>query len=89
MNVSTSKYPIVWEKCSEEETAENKRLFHPKDGGYSSELNQIKHDAIRMPSKYLLIAEQVYNMEVRPDDVWVVTFKKCGTTWTSVIIFSL
>lgn len=26
--------------------------------------------------------ERIKNMEIFEDDVWVVTFPKCGTTWT-------
>ena len=31
-----------------------------------------------------LVAKEVYNMEVRSDDIWIVTFPKCGTTLTQV-----
>lgn len=32
-------------------------------------------------------AERVKNMEVYDDDVWVVSFPKCGTTWTQEMVW--
>lgn len=37
-------------------------------------------------AKYATIAEDIANFEVLPDDIWVVTFPKCGTTWTQEMV---
>ncbi len=39
---------------------------------------------VYMNRKYTRLSEAVYNMEIRGDDVWVVTYPKCGTTWMQV-----
>ena len=41
---------------------------------------------VYMPERFLDIAEEIYNFEVRPTDIWVVTFPKCGTTVVQVLL---
>ena len=38
--------------------------------------------------------EEIYNLEIRPDDVWIVTYPKCGKKYSSaftnyILAFSL
>jgi hypothetical protein len=39
-----------------------------------------------MPKRFdSKLRERIFNLEVRPDDVWIDTYPKCGTTWSQVI----
>nr|XP_029731853.1 sulfotransferase 1A1-like [Aedes albopictus] len=40
-----------------------------------------------LPFKYLQYADRIRNLTVYKDDVWVVTFPKCGTTWTQEMVW--
>ncbi|XP_070498419.1 luciferin sulfotransferase-like [Chironomus tepperi] len=43
-----------------------------------------------MPQKFVdQDRERIKNMEIFEDDVWVVTYPKCGTTWTQEMIWML
>lgn len=41
-----------------------------------------KFKGCSLPADYILYADRIKNFEVRPDDVWVISFPKSGTTWT-------
>jgi len=43
-----------------------------------------------LTDKYVdYFAEEIKNFEVFEDDIWVITFPKCGTTWTQEIVWLL
>jgi hypothetical protein len=35
-------------------------------------------DALFMPAQFESVAKSIYDFEVREDDIWVITFPKCG-----------
>lgn len=42
-----------------------------------------------LPTRFRKFADQIENFEVRPDDVWSVTFAKAGSTWSQEMIWLL
>ena len=43
-----------------------------------------------MPRKFVnQDLERIKNMEIFEDDIWVVTYPKCGTTWTQEMIWMI
>jgi len=56
-----------------------------------TEINKLssKIDGVKLPYRFIKEEERIKNFEVRPDNIWVVTYPKCGTTWTQEIIWQI
>ncbi|KAL1449725.1 hypothetical protein WDU94_002205 [Cyamophila willieti] len=49
----------------------------------------VRCKGVCMPEYYVEFAEDIINMDVRDDDVWVCSFPKTGTTWTQEMVWCI
>ena len=47
------------------------------------------HGPVIMPRSYLEIADRIRNFKVKEDDIWIVTYPNCGTTWTQEMVWQI
>ncbi|KPI93144.1 Sulfotransferase 1C4 [Papilio xuthus] len=55
--------------------------------GYTKPFVKCGKNEYVMAASFRKHAEEIYNLEVRPDDVWVITFPRSGTTWTQEMVW--
>ncbi|XP_039285780.1 luciferin sulfotransferase [Nilaparvata lugens] len=50
---------------------------------------EVNPGSVLLPPKYQDIGERIINLEVRPDDVWLVSFPRTGSTWTQEMVWCI
>jgi len=74
----------------------------PEDELYKKLETQLNKDFVKIslkadPNKFCVMPqsfvdidlERIKGMEIFEDDVWVVTYPKCGTTWTQEMVWMI
>ena len=76
-------YPFKWTPVSKDLETKRAKIY---DVG-SSQLGLFVSEPLGIwaCSPMAKLGEKIYNFKIRPDDIWIITYPKCGSTWTQVI----
>ena len=74
---------IIWKTCPPEIEEQKRKVFGPE----SNQLNGIVSVpyGVHNNKRIEKVAKKIIDFELRPDDIWIVTYPKCGTTLTQVL----
>lgn len=69
----------------EKDVAENIDSFYPKKGCFI----EVLPGNVIVPRKFAEIGESIRNLTTYPDDVWLVSYPRTGSTWAQEMIWLL
>lgn len=72
--------------------ARNLFKFTIKGLNHSTPLAKAENEAFNwmlLAKKFENFYEEIKNVEVFPDDIWVISYPKCGTTWTQETVWQI
>ncbi|XP_068631874.1 sulfotransferase 1C4-like [Battus philenor] len=77
------EFPFVIKNVTDEEDAIIKKYYK----GYIRPFVRIGPNGYLWPAGYGDHAAEIYNLEVRPDDIWVASYSRSGTTWLQELVW--
>jgi len=78
-------FPFSWTELSDEE---KRRIKATVNQSPFNDLIRYPGNVV-LPRNFLPIADRLYNFSVKEDDIWIVTYPKCGTTWTQEMVWQI
>jgi hypothetical protein len=80
--------PYECVEIDEAEKAERRELYtHPAT--VMVDVVRTKPFGCILGKKFATMADKIYNFEVRPDDVWMISYPKAGSTWTQEMVWQV
>ena len=77
-------YPFKWNRVSENLLEQYKEFFDDGSMMHNAVISEPLGVIVTQPM--IDVAKKIYYMNVRSDDIWIVTYPKCGPTWTQLPI---
>ncbi|CAB3381573.1 Hypothetical predicted protein [Cloeon dipterum] len=77
------KMHVVYKDIEGDMAKKLEDLFGLASGG----LIEVNPGKVLIPPKFKSYAQRIIDMEVRPDDVWLVSYPRTGSTWTQEMVW--
>nr|ADD38708.1 Estrogen sulfotransferase [Lepeophtheirus salmonis] len=73
-------------KISEDEKKARSKLW---TGPYTTMVNMVSEKDFYMPERYLEIKDEIESLEIRSDDLFLISYPKSGSTWSQEMVWQL